>query len=207
MEEITFDDIIKQTDLDIRYKAQYDPETLSIIKLGPEISITDQEHCIDVEEEIALRILSGEIRVHNCFLDIDSGKVEITESKSLNKIDDVLHRIPLVYWSQHENADIYTVFDATASTVTIMLGHQWGGEYVDDNAVESVKPRKIYWEGDTEMEFLITGFNDPNLLYDKFKFSIRDLSKGSIVKKVTVPHKDVSIYTRRLFKKYVMEIS
>lgn len=192
-------------DIPVQYRAVYDPETLRVVKVGPNIT-SENDDIVDIEEDIAVRILEGEVRINNCFLDIDSGKLEIAENHSLNKIDDVLHRIPETFWSDYENADVYATINIEKGSVEVMLGHQWGGNYVDEKATSIAKPRKIFWQGETEMEFLVTELNDPNIIYDKFSFSVKELSEGNIKQKINVPHKDISLYTRRLFKKYVMDI-
>ena len=38
-----------------------------------------------------------------------------------------------------------------------------------------IKKRNIVWDGDTEMQFFITEYNDPNLLFEVVTVTINDL--------------------------------
>jgi len=189
----------------IQYKARFDPDSFKIVKVGPSISFNDDVNIVDLDEELAERILNGEIKIHNCYLDIDSGGVDIVETQSLTKIDDVLHRIPSKKWCEHEDADVFVCHNTVTSSLKIQLGKQWGGNYVDLESTNQPKSRKIHWSGDTEMDFLVTEYNDPNIIFDKFSFNIIDLVNGDMEFQITVPHDNISLYTRRLFKKYVMD--
>ena len=68
----------------------------------------------------------------------------------------------------------------------------------------SIKPRKILWDGDTSLNFFITDYNDPNLLFQIVYVKINDLiGKSYIVK--NIDYNAFSVYTRRLFKNYVIK--
>jgi hypothetical protein len=56
-----------------------------------------------------------------------------------------------------------------------------------------------------EMIFLITGYNDPNNLKEMIKFSIDELSAYPQKFKLKLRSK-FSIFTRRLFSNYTLEI-
>jgi hypothetical protein len=68
-----------------------------------------------------------------------------------------------------------------------------------------LKKRNIVWDGDTEMLFFITDYNDPNVLYETVSVKINELIGQSKI--IPMIHFDnFSIYTRRIFKRYVLEI-
>ena len=71
---------------------------------------------------------------------------------------------------------------------------------------ESTAARKIHWNTDTEMLLLITDYNDPNVVYYMLSLSIAELINQNKVFENIVLKKKFSIFTRRLFKNYVMEI-
>jgi hypothetical protein len=55
------------------------------------------------------------------------------------------------------------------------------------------------------MNFLITEYNDPNILYEMISLTVSDLvGKTKIIKNLTLPDR-YSIYSRRVFKNYVVE--
>ena len=66
--------------------------------------------------------------------------------------------------------------------------------------------RKCAWSGDTVMDFYITDYNDPNVLIEKFSITVDELvSKTKTISVKNFPEK-FSIYTRRIFKNYMVEI-
>lgn len=205
MEEVEFQAWIKQLqEQENKYSIVYDPKTMQILQVGPSHALADRDNCLEIDAEIAERILSGEISIHSCYLDAANGEVAITETKSLIKIDDVLHRIPSLRWSTIENPDVYLKLDAENSKINIQLGSKWGGTFVSKD-MSYTKSRKIVWNGDTVMEFLITDYNDPNVIYDAFSFAIQDLMNNDLEFIIKVPYPEVSVYTKRIFKNYVVE--
>ena len=69
---------------------------------------------------------------------------------------------------------------------------------------QPVSPKKIIWDGQTEMDFLITDYNDPNVMYDMISVKINSLVGKSIIVK-NVDYDNFSVYTRRLFKNCIIE--
>jgi hypothetical protein len=128
--------------------------------------------------------------------------MEIAETKTLNKLDDVLHRIPLIQYTDIAKPDVYLTYTAKSQTLKIQLSTEFGGTktYKDAN-----KQRKFVWDGSTVMDFLITEYNDPNLIYKMFSVKINDLV-GKTVTVKNVSYDNFSVYTRRLFKNYVIEL-
>jgi len=208
MEEVEFQKWVKQLQEQVqehKYSVIYNPSTMQILQVGPSHALLNcGDNCLEIETDIAERILSGEISIHSCYLDADNGEIAITETKSLIKIDDVLHRIPNLKWCTIENPDVYLKLNSKKSKINIQLGVQWGGTFVSKN-ISYAKSRKIVWSGDTLMEFLITDYNDPNIIYDSFSFAIQDLMNDDLEFIIKVPHSEVSVYTKRIFKNYVVE--
>ena len=67
-----------------------------------------------------------------------------------------------------------------------------------------IKKRNIVWDGDTEMQFFITEYNDPNLLFETVSVTINDLTGNhKLITGFNYPK--FSVYTRRLFKNYMIE--
>jgi hypothetical protein len=66
------------------------------------------------------------------------------------------------------------------------------------------KYKKNIWEGDTEMNFLITDYNDPNILLQLITFKVGDIASGDKVFSVDSSIQ-FSVYTRRLFDQYVID--
>ena len=186
----------------VKYVAVYDQLTGAVTSVGPDYAFQNEEHVVSVDSETALSIITAEIQIHHCQIDIHSGELEIAETRTLNKLDDVLHRIPLIQYTDIIKPDVYLTYTAKSKTLKIQLSTEFGGnkKYKDAN-----KQRKFVWDGSTVMDFLITEYNDPNLIYKMFSVKINDLV-GKTVTVKDVSYDNFSVYTRRLFKNYVIEL-
>jgi hypothetical protein len=180
------------------YLAQYDPESLKVKKVGPENAFTDRENVIQIDIDLGKQICSGEIRIGSCYIDLHQQEIKVSEYKNLFKIDDVLHRIPLKEWFDSDRIDLAIfLFD---NEIKIELGEQWNGTYMS-----GVLPskRNITWGGDKKLDFLITDYNDPNIIHDAFSVNVEELYKKSFSRPLKVGKTQFSVYTKRIFKNYV----
>jgi hypothetical protein len=190
---------------EVKYLAAYDKETGRVLAVGPDYSIdTDRfKNTISIENKIAEDIITGEIRISKCFIDAMSGKLEITEVKNLHKIDDILHRIVEVQWSEVEKPDIFLTYNS--NNLIVELSEEFSGTKKLDDKFQPVSKRNVFWDGETELNFLITDYNDPHVVYEEVNVKIGDLKNAVEFKNLKLP-KRFSIYTRRLFKNYVLDI-
>ena len=185
----------------VKFVATYDPDTGAVISVGPRHAFKDQKYKIPVDKELAESIINAEIKIDNCVVDMNSNTLEVAEIKSVYKIDDVLHRIISKEDSEITKPDIYIKYDSKLSTLKIELSTEFGGTR---KARSGIKKRNIVWDGDTEMKFFVTEYNDPNLLFEVVTVTINDLiGKYKLITDFTYPK--FSVYTRRLFKNYVIE--
>ena len=185
----------------VKFVAVFDPHTVSVISVGPSHAFKDQKHKISVDKELAESIINAEIKIDNCVVDMNSNTLEVAEIKSVYKIDDVLHRIISNKDSEIKKPDIYIKYDSKLSTLKIEMSTEFGGTR---KARAGIKKRNIVWDGDTEMQFFITEYNDPNLLFEVVTVTINDLI-GRYVSIEGINYPKFSVYTRRLFKNYVIE--
>jgi hypothetical protein len=185
----------------VKFVATYNPDTGAVISVGPRHAFKDQKYKIPVDKELAESIINAEIKIDNCVVDMNSNTLEVAEIKSVYKIDDVLHRIISKEDSEITKPDIYIKYDSKLSTLKIELSTEFGGTR---KARAGIKKRNIVWDGDTEMKFFVTEYNDPNLLFEVVTVTINDLiGKYKLITEFTYPK--FSVYTRRLFKNYVIE--
>ena len=203
MEEIDlpelFEDIVFP---EIEYMAVFNPDTGEVISVGPMFAFENEKYKVTIDTETAELIIAGKINIGSCFIDMNSQTLEIVEVKSVYKIDDVLHRIIGNEWSDIENPDVYVTYDSQKKTLKFELTEALNGTKKLDRPSAH---RKILWDGDTVLNFLVTDYNDPNILYEMISMKISDLiGKSKIVKNLNLP-KNISVYTRRVFKNYVME--
>jgi hypothetical protein len=185
----------------VDYVAVFDPQTGAVLSVGPSHAFINEKHKVPIDKEMAESIISAEIKISSCLVDINSNSLEIAEIKSVYKIDDVLHRIILKEYTDQKKPDIYLTYKSKNKTLKIELSEELGGT---KKPAVAVKQRKIVWDGDTEMVFLITDYNDPNVLFETISIKIKDLiGKSKLFK--DIDHNHFSVYTRRLFKNYVMD--
>lgn len=157
--------------------------------LHPNIGNLDIPNKIKVDREIAELIFEGIKNTDSYRVDIISKEILETEYK-LESIDDVLHRIVERKWSNITDQDILISYSLQNKNLEIEL---------------NAKYYPNIWQGDTKMFFYVTEYNDPNVLKEIIYIDLYDLSKEKFVYEIDLPKK-FSVYTKRLFKKYVMEI-
>ena len=206
MEEIIeFEDFVKNIQLpELTYSATFNPTTGAVVSVGPSHAFVNEQNTISLDKETAEQIIDGTIKVNSCFVDITGGKLEIAEIQSVYKIDDVLHRIIEKKWSAITKPEIYISYDRIKKTLTIELTEEYFGTKKVPKKYHPISKRKVIWSGETEMSFLITDYNDPNILYKMVSLTVSDLvEKKKIFKDIALPDR-FSVYTRRIFKNYVL---
>jgi hypothetical protein len=197
------EDLIEQLEkFQNKYSAVFDVSTGKVISVGPSVAFIDEKNKIEIESDIAEDIITAKINIANCFVDISSGSFEITEIKSIRKIDDVLHRISLKKFSDIENPDLFVTYFSKRKEMKFELSTDLGGT----KKSKKTNRRKIHWGGDTVMDFYITKYNDPHWILYHFDVIIDELEgKSKIYKNLDLPEK-FSVFTRRILKNYVLEI-
>jgi hypothetical protein len=187
------------------YLAVFDPATGRVVSVGPSHAFEKEKHKIVIERDIAEMIIEGKIKISDCAVDKHSNTLEMVEIKNIFKIDDVLHRIISKEWTEIDRPDVYITYDSSTKTMKFELTEEYSGTKKIDKKFQPVTPRKILWDGDTILNFLVTDYNDPNVLYNMISLKISDMiSKSKVIKNIEVPKK-FSVYTRRVFKNYVIE--
>ena len=166
----------------------------SLLGVYPSHAIGDVQNKIKIDEDIAIAISTGVENLFSYKVDIPTRtllKINKFSMHNLIKIDDVLHRIIDKKWSNINDPDIIVNYSS------------------DNNLLDfSMSPRyskNIVWDGDTVMIFLITEYNDPNALIEMISIRVGDITENTKSFQLTLPNK-FSVYTRRIFDKYVFEI-
>jgi hypothetical protein len=178
---------------EIKYYAVFNTSTGKVTGVYPDHSTPDVVNKVEIDHETAQSILEGTTTLESYMVDVDSGNLEIIELKSLTKIDDVLHRIIDEKWSSVTDADVKLISDRKNKKIIIELSEKF------------YSSRKIYWNGNTEMCFFFTQYNDPNGLYEIVSLTIDQLFENrSFEINLELP-KEFSVYTRRIFKNYTIK--
>jgi len=188
----------------VTYVAAFNPETGAIMSVGPDFSIDKKRFpdTVEIDEANAIAILSGEVMISKCFIDTASGELEIVEVKDMITIDDVLHRVIDIKWAGIEKPDI--VISRSGNKFKIELSEEFGGTYKLAEQFADLPKRKIFWKGDTVLSFDFCEYNDPHIVYNTKYTTIDEIVAGPIEFEMSVPE-DYSIFTRRIFKNYVVQ--
>ena len=163
----------------------------SILGIYPDYECQDKTNKVEVDDSIVLSVYEGTTSLESYIVDVDSETVEFVEIKSLQKIDDILHRIIDKKWADIDQADIEVIYDRKNTELKITLNDKF-------------KTKKLFWSGSTDMKFIISDYNDPNIFYDVISCTIDDIMHSPKIFKIDIPE-NYSIYTRRLFKTYLSE--
>lgn len=183
----------------VNFLASFDISTGRILAVGPAHAFNESDHTVSIDQETAEMIIEGRINLDTCSVDVVGDSFVVSETRAVYKIDDVLHRIIDVEHAEFKKPDVYLTADN--NSITIELTEEFGGT----RKIENAKKKKINWAGNTSMNFFITDYNDPNIVYNVFSVKISDLVGDKVVMLGINMPKKFSVYTRRLFKNYIIE--
>jgi hypothetical protein len=167
------------------FVAVYDEDTGKVKSVGPEIAHKDKKSKIVLDDDTALSIIKGDTPLSTCFIDPVTNKLEIVETKTFLKVDDILHRIPDSRFTQIERVDILIKHDQKKQTLAFEM---------------LCKSEKI---SSSDLNFFITEYNDPNVLYQRIKISKADLIENIVTVEIDQDVSDFSIFTKRVIGTYL----
>ena len=192
LDHALFDEWIKTVEVpEETYFFEFDADG-NVIALHPGSAVDHIKNKIQVDLDVALGIYDRGETLRHYKVDVVSGrviKVNLTSITGLSKIDDVLHRVIDKKWSKISKPDVSIEYNRTDSLLTFKINPLL---------------KTIEWQGDQDMVFLITEYNDPNVLQEMISFNVNELVKYPQRFILTLPEK-FSIYTRRIFDKYTYE--
>jgi transcriptional regulator len=189
---------------DVQHWAVFNPESGKIIGIYPGRSANEFKSKVKVEPELIEAVNRGEVQLDMCSVNLIDGELSIVQSQSLTTMDDVLHRIVEQKWSKSDDAEIFIKYSRDTKKLKISLTEKFYGKR---KSKTKTSKRKIFWTDNAEMSFLITDYNDPNIIHSTVTLHLNELvGKDKVLKDVELPE-NFSVYTKRLFKNYVIEIS
>lgn len=168
-------------------------ENGDIISLHPGHAVEHISKKIQIDKSIVEDIYEGTASLKHYRIDITTGsliKLSLNSINGLTKIDDVLHRIIDKKWSRINRPDISVEYSTAEKVLTFKINPLL---------------KTLEWQGDQDLIFLITSYNDPNILLEMITINVNELVAYPHKINVDLPEK-FSIYTRRLFDKYTFEI-
>jgi hypothetical protein len=192
-ELMDFDEWIKlPVNQTIEYYATFKDDG-TLIGVYPSHAVADTANKIKIDEEVATSITTGIENLFSYKVDLPTKKlVKLNKFSTHNliKIDDILHRIIDKKWSNIQDPDIVILHNTENSTLTFSMSDKYSND--------------IVWDGETEMIFLITDYNDPNVLLHMLSIRAGDITENTKLFTLDLPNR-FSVYTRRIFDKYVFE--
>lgn len=182
---------------EIRYYVKFN-NTGSVIGLYPSAKEITDDDMLEIKLETALLIQEGKINLHCCYVDLENKEFGILK-KILRNDAGPLHRIVESKYAENKNFDIILTFDK--GQLIVELAKKYGGTKTTKE--KNKKPLK--WSKDTQISFLVTSYNDPNIPYTDIKFSLGQLLGAKFVYQLDkdIPE-DFSVYTRKIFSNYVI---
>jgi hypothetical protein len=189
------------TPVETSYYAIFDTDSGKVTAIYPDHAAADINNKISIDREIAESVFEGKTTLNSYVVDLTSANLEFIEIQMLTKIDDVLHRVIDKRWTDVIDNDVFLTYNKTANCLTIELAKKYNGT----REVAGVQSKKVHWTGSTEMLFLLTNYNDPNYLIRSISITLDQLvDQKKIIADLVLPDK-FSVYTRRLFKNYIIE--
>ena len=164
----------------------------NVIALHPGLSVDHIKNKIQVDLDVAVGIYDRGETLRHYKVDVISGrviKVNLASITGLTKIDDVLHRVVDKKWSKISKPDVSIEYNRADALLTFKINPLL---------------KTIEWQGEQDMIFLVTEYNDPNVLQEMISFNVNELVKYPQRFTLALPEK-FSIYTRRIFDKYTYE--
>lgn len=187
-----FDEWIKTLEVpEETYFFEFDADG-NVVALHPGPFVDHIKNKIQIDLDVALGIYERGETLRHYKVDSISGrviKVNLASITGLTKIDDVLHRVIDKKWSKVAKPDVSIEYDREHTVLTFKINPLL---------------KTIEWQGDQDMVFLITEYNDPNVLREMINFNVNELVKYPQRFTLALPEK-FSIYTRRIFDKYTYE--
>jgi hypothetical protein len=192
-ELMDFDEWIKlPVNQTIEYYAIFN-DTGSLIGVYPSHAVLDTPNKIKIDDEIAVAISTGVENLFSYKVDLPTKKlIKLNKFSTHNliKIDDILHRVVDKKWSNIQDPDITIMHNSKNSTLAFSMSDRYS--------------RNIIWDGETEMIFLVTNYNDPNVLLHMLSIRAGDITENTKSFTLDLPNR-FSVYTRRIFDKYIFE--
>jgi len=179
MEEVDINELLAEFELPElpppTFVATYDPFSGEILSVGPSEAFVGEQYKIEIDTETAVDIIEGRMQIGLCYVDLESEEFSIVETKNIFKIDDVLHRIPLEQWAGVVKPDIFVSYNIDAQVLQVQLTEEYFGTLKIKTGHRKLIQKKTKWAGDTELLFIVTGYNDPHGIHEIFKMTIDDL--------------------------------
>lgn len=193
MEEM-MDFFKQQTVVNLKYVATYDPFSRKVTSVGPSSAFESEQYKIQIDKETAIDIIEAKVPMSRCFVDENFQQIEFVKNAVVSNGVKKIHRISQKEYSSDVVSDIYITYFSKTKKLKIELDSCFGGTRISDNVPYYTKFE--YFNNDSiYLEFFVTGYNDPHVIYEIVKFSISELKNKFIERDIDIPVSKFSYYT------------
>lgn len=170
----------------------------TVTGIYPEYFVLEKTNKILIDKETAQRIQNGTTQLYLC-------RVSVLEKKFLisceTKIDDVFHRIPDKRWSSEKYFDFYIDYYEKDAKIVLALSKKYLGTR-NSESTNSIPFNSF----ETEIHLIFSKYNDPNIPYYDIRIKVGELiNQEKEIDNIVLPKK-FSVFTRRFFDTYIMDI-
>jgi hypothetical protein len=176
----------------VEHYAIFDESTGSIKAVYPGHACENLKNKILVDTELAESLLSGKISLSSCMVDFASDEPQILQKQGLRKIDDIFHRVIDKRYSDVEDPDVLITYNLEKKKIVFQIS-------------ESYKKRKYKWDASTNLNFIVSEYNDPHLVKVLINIKLEDLLNKNVEIDFDNSGNKFSIFTRRILKKYLFQ--
>lgn len=166
----------------------YDTEG-NVEAMQPTSVCGDEKFSIEVPKDISDLINTNQEILSSYKVNVASGSIFKKKSIDIVSIDDVVHRIIEKKYTTQE-PDISILYNNSKKCLNFSL---------------NPKHHNTVWSGNTSLYFTVTRYNDPNDILSFISFSVESLISENIKIDLSCITERFSLYTRRMFKNYVVE--
>jgi len=199
MEQIVPNNIFEDFEkVEVKFLASYDSDTGELISVGPAHAFTKDSYTIDLDEETAEMIIRGKISMQSCAVNLESLKLETIIDKKLTSINDILYKIPVQDYVDISKTDVHLFYYKKTKTLKVCLSEV----YRKSNLIQKYQ----LLNKNSKLELIISDYCDPTNVHQIINIPFIQLIKSNKVIKELNFSNNLSIYTKKIFMNYAVEI-
>lgn len=197
MEQVDIDNILKEIFFtEIKYFVSYEEETGKILCFGPALAFKDVKNKIELDDDTANLIIRGKVFLQSCLVNLKTLKLDINVGKEEKTIDNILYKIPIKNNLLSNSSDLCLFYYSESMSLDVVLNSSY-------QRTDLIKKYNLL---DKKLELILSDYNDPNNIHRIIIIPFKDLIGNKITINDIFFDKNLSIYTKKIFIDYALEI-
>lgn len=176
----------------IEFYAIYNEFTGQVTGVYPDHAAININYKVKIDDEMANMLLTGAVSLNLCYIDLEDKTFTVIKPSASKQSYNNFHRIPDKKYFDLPNPDITITFDSATRYLIFRLS-------------DRIKNNEFMLNNHADLSFLICSYNDPHNIYQIIKFPLVDLLDSSTNIKYEHTDDTFSIFTSKIFKKYIIE--